>query len=211
MVTFPSCSDGRMTKSIEKLRKVVDGHKNFADNWTTSRRSCPMMMIGKLDRCERNSISSPPRKLSQVFDKNKDDRTSIFRRTREHDKDHSMKRCEQTWIGTARIGKLTGLKLPLHHLHNNGGNTNTKTLNGEINIGGNSDGYRLFQSHVDFCFHRFRVQTLPNVVHATAREDRTPRRTHIFQCRAHFDHHTHLRVAQGLTAHVWDVLHLCAS
>ena len=24
------------------------------------------------------------------------------------------------------------------------------------------------------------------------------------------DHHTHLRVAQGLTAHVWDVLHLCA-
>ena len=26
-----------------------------------------------------------------------------------------------------------------------------------------------------------------------------------------FDHHTHLRAAQSLTAHVWDVLHLCAS
>ena len=25
-----------------------------------------------------------------------------------------------------------------------------------------------------------------------------------------FDHHTHLRVAQGLTAHVWDVLQFCA-
>ena len=29
-------------------------------------------------------------------------------------------------------------------------------------------------------FHRFRVQTFANVVHATGGEDRTPRRTHIF-------------------------------
>ena len=108
------------------------------------------MMISKLDRCEREKILSPPRKISQFFDKNKDDRTSIFRRKREHAKDHSIKHCEQTWNDTAKIGNLTGRKLPLHHLHSNGGNTNTRTLNGEINFGGNSDGHRLFQSHVDF-------------------------------------------------------------
>ena len=59
--------------------------------------------------------------------------------------------------------KLTGRKLLLLHLHNNGGNTNTKTrngantktLNGEILIGGKSDGYRLFQSHVGFFFTDF--------------------------------------------------------
>ena len=34
--------------------------------------------------------------------------------------------------------------------HTNGGNTNTKTLNGQTNIGGQSDGYRLFQSHTEF-------------------------------------------------------------
>ena len=96
--------------------------------------------------------------------------------------DHSMKHCEQTWHGTAKIGKPSGGKLPPHHLHNKGGNTNSKTLNGEINIGGKSDGYRLFQSHI--FFHRFRVQPLANVVRA-------------FFSVAHFAHHTYLRVAQG--------------
>ena len=133
---------------------------------------------------------SPLRNLSQVFDKNKDDRIPFFPRTREYGKDHSTKHCEQTWNGTARIGKPTGRKLPLHHLHNNGGNTNTKTrngantktLNGEILIGGKSDGYRLFQSHVGF-FHRFRVLTL---FPSECRADRSPRRTQRFsQCRAH--------------------------
>ena len=72
-ITNPSCSDGRMTKSIENLRKLMDGQKKFADTWTTSRRSTsataqpgtsgtgtktpsswyPMMMIAKLDWCER--------------------------------------------------------------------------------------------------------------------------------------------------------------
>ena len=106
-----------------------------------------------------------------------------------------MTHCESTW---------NGKRLP-HHLHNNGGNTNTKTL--EINIGGKCDGYRLFQSHSGF-FHRVRVQTLANVVHAKGSEDRTPLRTHIFLSIAHLitDHHTHLRSAQ-----VWDVLHFCAS
>ena len=99
---------------------------------------------------------------------------------------HSMKRCEQTWNGTAKIGKLTGRKLPLHHLHDDGGNTNTKTFNGEINIGGKSDGCRLFQSHIGF-FHRFRRMS----------EDRTLYRTHIFLSVAHLDQHTHLRVAPG--------------
>ena len=50
----------------------------------------------------------------------------------------------------------------------------------EITNGGESDGYRLSQSHIGFVFPRFRVQTLANIVHATGSEDRTPRRTHIF-------------------------------
>ena len=45
------------------------------------------------------------------------------------------------WKGTATIGrKTTGRKLPFRHPHNNGGNTNTKTLDGEITIGGMNDG-----------------------------------------------------------------------
>ena len=120
-VTIPSCSDDRMTKSIENLRNIMDGLKIIADTWTTSRRSTspttqlgtsgtgtktssywyPTMMISKLDRREREKKTSPPHKISQFFDKNKDDRTSIFRRKREHAKDHSMEHCEQTWNGTA--------------------------------------------------------------------------------------------------------------
>ena len=44
----------------------------------------------------------------------------------------------------------TGRDLPLRHPHNNGGNTNIETLDGEITIGGKSDGYRLFQSHIGY-------------------------------------------------------------
>ena len=40
-------------------------------------------------------------------------------------------------------------------------------------------------------------------MHATGSEDRTPRRTHIFLSVAHFDHHTHMRVAQDLTGHMF--------
>ena len=69
---------------------------------------------------------SPPRNISQFFDKTKHDRTSIFWWTREHAKDHSMQYCEQTWNGTAKIGKPTGRTLPHHHLPKYGGNTNTK-------------------------------------------------------------------------------------
>ena len=82
-ITNPSCSDGKVTKRFENLRNVMDGQKNFADTWTTSRRSTSlalhpgisgtgtktpscwflMMMIGKLDRCVHEQILSPPRKL----------------------------------------------------------------------------------------------------------------------------------------------------
>ena len=119
---------------------------------------------------ERKDFKSTTQNLT-VLQQNKYDRTCTFRRTREHAKDHSMR----TWNGTAKIGKPTGRTLPPHHLQNNGGNTNTKTPKGETNIGGKSDGYRLFQSHIGFFFffdHRFRVPTSANVVHATGCEDR---------------------------------------
>ena len=207
------------------LRKPVDGPKKIADTWTTSRRSTsPMphpgtrgtgtrapsylfsMMTSKLDQRKQEKISSPPRELSQIFDENKDDRTSFSRRRSEHAKDHSMKPCEQTWDGTAKIGKPIGRKLFLHHLHNNGGKTNTKTLNFELNIGGKSDGYRLFQSHID-CFHRFRVQTLANV-HTTGGKTE-----HLVACTFFSLLHTLTTTRtcvwlKDLTAHVWDVLHL---
>ena len=64
-----------------------------------------------------------------------------------------------------------------HHEH--------QDISGEINIGGKGDGHRLFQSNMGFFFHSFRVQTTANVVHVTACEDRTPRRTHIFLSVAH--------------------------
>ena len=85
----------------------MDG-KNFADTWTTSRRSTSptphpgirgtgtrapsrwyamMMMIAKLDRCEHEEILSPLRELSQVFDKNKVASIPSCRRTREYGKE----------------------------------------------------------------------------------------------------------------------------
>ena len=84
--------------------------------------------------------------------------------------------------GTAapKLEHLPVANLPLHHHHNNGGNTNTKTLNGEITIGGKSEGHRPSSKSHRICFHRFRVDTLATVVHATGAEDRTPRRTHTF-------------------------------
>ena len=167
------CDQVARTKSIEILRELMDGQKNFADTWNTSQRSTSptphlgtrctgtktpsrwyaTKMIAQLDRCEHEKIFSPLR-----FDKNKDDIIPFFRRTREYGKDHSMKHCEETWNGRAKVGRPPGRNLPLHHLHNNGGNTNTKTpngantktLNGEITIGGKSDGCRLFQSHIGF-------------------------------------------------------------
>ena len=123
----------------------MDG-QNFAHTWTSSRRSTSptphpgirgtgtrapsrwyaVMMIAKLDRCEHEEMLRPQRELSQVFDKNKVASISSCRRTRENGKNHSMKHCEQNWSGRVMIGKPTGRNLPLHHPHNNGGNTNTK-------------------------------------------------------------------------------------
>ena len=89
---------------------------------------------------DANSYSSSTRTRTTER-KNSEERKSA--------KDHPMKHCEQTWNGTVKIRDPTGRKLLLHHLRKNGGDTNTKTLNGKINISGKSDGHRLFQSHVD--------------------------------------------------------------
>ena len=53
----------------------------------------------------KKRFSNPLRIFSQVFDKNKDDRIPVFRRTSGHGKDHSMKHCEETWNGRVEIGK----------------------------------------------------------------------------------------------------------
>ena len=152
-------------------------------------------MISKLDRCEREKISSPPRSVSEFFNEKKDDKTLTSRSTRERAKDHSMKHREQTWTGTAQIGDPTCRKLPLHELHNKGGNTSTKTLNSKINTGGDSDAYRLFQSRVDFFADiAYRHQRMSctrrevNTEHLVART--------IFLCRA-LDHRSSHAAACG--------------
>ena len=112
-ITIPSCSDGRMTQIIENHRKFLDGQKMIADSWTTARRSTSPtaqpgtsgtstetpsywnpMMISTLNRYKREKISSPPDKISQLFNENKDDKTSKSRGTKERAQDHSMKHCE---------------------------------------------------------------------------------------------------------------------
>ena len=132
----------------QKVHGLTEEFCRYLDYLTTIDISCSPWTSSWYPRmrrwCERERTLSPPRKLSQIFDKNKNHIIPFFRRTREHGKDHSMKHCEQTWNDTAQIGKLTGRKLPLRHLHNNGVNMKHQTLNGEIKIGGKSDGYRLF-------------------------------------------------------------------
>ena len=65
-------------------------------------------------------------------------------------------RCSRTvtWTLRSRPGmaepKLENLLVANFIIINNGGNTNTKTLNGEISIGRKSDVYRLFQKHTGF-------------------------------------------------------------
>ena len=108
-IRAPLQSGGKRMKSIEILG-------NIADTWTTSRRSTSQaphpgttgtgtrapshwyaktMMIVKLDRSEQEETLNPLRKFSQVFDNNKDDSTTPFRRTRECGKEHSMKNFDQ--------------------------------------------------------------------------------------------------------------------
>ena len=89
-------------RSTEILSEPMDGRKNIADTWTTSRRSTSLtphpgirstgtraptrwqatMRIVKLDQWKQEEISDPLRKFSQISDKNKDDRIPLFRRTR---------------------------------------------------------------------------------------------------------------------------------
>ena len=109
-----------------------------------------------------------------------------------------MKHCEQTWNGTAKISKPPGRKLPLHHLHNSGGNANTKTLEGEIRIGGKSDGPQTLSTHIGLSSQISRTDISEcracdwavKTQHLVARTFYSVSRT--------LDHHTHLLVAQGL-------------
>ena len=93
---------------------------------------------------------------------------------------------------------------------NNGGNTNTGTLNGEINTGGKSDGYMLFQSRIGF----FAQISRTDISECRARDgggrQNTLSHAHLFSVSRTL---TILRTCvwlKGLTAQVWDVLHLCA-
>ena len=80
----------------------MDGQKNIADTWITSRRTTsPAAHVGKSGTGTRT-----PSYWNAYIPKN------------ERAKGHSMKHCEQTWNGTAKIGDPTGRKLPLHQLHN---------------------------------------------------------------------------------------------
>ena len=83
-ITFPACSDGRVTKSIELLPipglPHDDRHllqRNLAPAELVS-YWFPSVILSKPDRCEREKILGPPRKISQFFDKNQGDRTSFF-------------------------------------------------------------------------------------------------------------------------------------
>ena len=82
----------------------------------------------------------------------------------------------------------------LHHLHNNGGNTNTKTLNGEITIGGKSGGYRPSHSHIGL----FSKISRTDIGECRARDGEV-KTEHLvarkfFSVSRTFDHHAHLSV-----------------
>ena len=146
-VTTPLCSGGKRTKSIEILRELTDGQNNFADTWTTSRRSTSpdtapwhqrhgyetpscwyaMMMIAKLDRCEREKdFKSTTQTLTSLRQEQGRQNSKIPKneRVRQRPFDEAL-RADLEWQ-CPNWKNLTGRKLPLHHLHNNGGNTNTK-------------------------------------------------------------------------------------
>ena len=55
--------------------------------WSTKDRQCTYE--------QKDVISNPLRKISQVFDKSKEDKIPIFRRTREQGKDHSTMICKR--------------------------------------------------------------------------------------------------------------------
>ena len=93
---------------------------------------------------------------------------------------------------------------------NNGGNTNTGTLNGEINIGGKSDGYMLFQSRIGF----FAQISRTDISECRARDgggrQNTLSHAHLFSVSRTLTITRTCVWLKGLTAQVWDVLHLCA-
>ena len=75
---------------------------------------CIMMIIVKLDRCERVQVHHAQSHSSST--RTGTTKTPTTRRTRERAKDHSMKHCEQNVSRWIKIGKPIGrFRLPLHY------------------------------------------------------------------------------------------------
>ena len=153
--------------------------------------------------------------------------------------EQGLQNCEQNWNGWVNIGKLAGRNLlPPHHQHNKGGNTNTETLSmartprhsmarspmarsqvvervmatDSLQILCGSHFARFL--HIRRIFHRFRVQTLANVVHATVKTEHIVARTFfsVLSVSRTFEHlwppHAHARGSWW--RYDCGVLHICA-
>ena len=176
----------------------------------TPSRWYAIMLIAKLDRCEREKISSPPRKLSQVFDKNKDDRIRNIpknERVRQRPFDEAL-RADLDW--QSQHWKTYWSQTSSSSSSQQCGNTNTKTLNGEITIVGKSDGHRLFQSHIgfvstDFAYRHQRKSCTRRGVKTEQNVARTL--FSVLSVSRSCDLHTHMRLAQDFTG---VMLSLCA-
>ena len=68
-ITVPSCSDGRMTKSIENLRKFMDGWKIIADTWTSRRSTSPTALPGTSGTCTKTPSSWYPMMMMGKLDR----------------------------------------------------------------------------------------------------------------------------------------------
>ena len=186
------CPDGKLTKSVENLRNDMDGQE-FCQNLDhlTIDISCTapwhqrhwyentIMLVSNDD----DGQAAPMRARKDVKST-----TQTLTNLRQEQGRHNSCMMAQPQLENLLVANFLFIIFTTIVAGNTNTKTldgaNSKTLNGEITSGGKSDGYRLFQIHVDF-FHRFRVQTLANAVHATESEDRTPRRTHILLCVEH--------------------------
>ena len=203
-----------MTKSIESLRKFMDGQKIIVCTWTSSRRSTsPTAHLGtsgtgtitpsywyptmtsKLDRCEGEKISvgSTTHNLT------------VLQREQGRRNAHTPKneRARQTLFNEALRAEIANF-LFINFT------TMVTTRTPRLSMARSTLVERVMTADsfkvIDF-FHRLRAQTLANVVHVTGvKTEHLLART--FFCVAHLitNHHTHLRVTQ-----VWNVWHLCAS
>ena len=158
-----------MDRRILPIPRLLHDNRHLSHRTDTRAPSrwCATMTIVQLDQWKQEEILNPPRKFSQVFDKNTDDRIPSFRRTREWGQDNSMKHCAKNWNRWVKIGGLISRNfLPLHHLYKIGGNkniktfncVNTKTPNGEIINGKITRGDK---SEGDEMRHSLRAVTAP--------------------------------------------------